>query len=661
MRERTVKWLRLVVWLLLAGHCVTSVQEWHAVGVTPRPTAPNEVQGLALQHAMDQGATAVSTAPVLQRKKRGGARRNRERETARAAKRANKAGREYESPCSDVCLSKRKSTADNCCVRLRCDSKYEGWQQRKLMDFWQHADIPTRRHFVSKRIVPAQTEADPEAEEVLIGRAKYFYYMDHPDAIKPTTEIGIYPARHEGELMRVCTEFFCHIGPSRSMIHQDKVKYRLAHGQFDENLHRHAARDTQVDTAAYQVSRWLRDLAQYYLADPTEEGVVYLPFANKKVVYSLYLADSVDSEYAQYFRKGVVKYSTFCETWRTDKGLKRSIRLRKWLKFSLCDDCVRFREERRRTADPHKMDAIRKEELEHRRFVRLERRGYMDRREEAAHPQKRDHVLSIIIDGADQAAYGLPYHCMTTHSVQGKYKVRGHMMGAIVHGRRTYGLVGVDNVKYGTNVTIETLHHVLQDQAASGDLPDCLYLQLDNTGRQCKSRFMFGWLGCLVKWGMFKDVYVSFLPVGHTHEDIDQLFSRLATYLRFNDARSRIEMCRALQFCYTDKNGNRPKAGFLDNVANISQWLEARLAPTAAKEGVRDGVMKFRQFWIKMHKGEPVFQCRANCSKGEVWRGLKPYSKRHAIFREGQCPAPADLSTVPPAQRPSAPNKVRCP
>ena len=653
MRAWTAVVMRTVIWWLLAGCLVNGVVEWHREGLTPRPVAPREID------AMERCGEALAGAPVPAtiRQQGGGKRRERERHARRAAKRVKKEGREYKSPCTDDQLAKRKTDCDHCCVRLRCDTRYEEWQVRKIMDFWHSADIPTRRHFVAQRIVPAQTEVDPEADEVLIGRAKYFYYMDHPEAITPTTVIGIQPARHQGELLRVCTTFFCWMGPSKSMIHQDKVKCRPVHGHFDADVHAHAARDLQVDTATYQAGKWLQDLAQYYLADPTQEGVVYLPFANKGVVYSLYLADSYDEAYSQYFRKGVLQYKSFCKAWREDKKLKRNIRLHKWLKFSLCDDCVRFREERKRTADPKKLEAIRKEELQHRCFIRGERRSYMDRREEAADPVKRDHVMSIIIDGADQAAYGLPYHCTTTHSVQGKHKIKGHLMGAIVHGRGVYGFVGVDNVKYGTNVTIETLHRILLDQAKRGPLPDHLYLQLDNTAKQCKSRFLLGWLGCLVKWGVFKNIYVSFLPVGHTHEDIDQMFSRLATYLRFHDARSRAEMCRAIQLCYHDKNGKQPKAGPMDNVANISDWLDKRLAPTSST-ATRDGLMCFRQFWIKLHKGQPVFKCRANCAQGEVWRGLETYSKRHTIFKQGQCPTPQDLSTVPPAQRPSRPTKV---
>ena len=38
----------------------------------------------------------------------------------------------------------------------------------------------------------------------------------------------------------------------------------------------------------------------------------------------------------------------------------------------------------------------------------------------------------------------------------------------------------------------------------------------------------------LIMRGVFKEITLSCLPVGHTHEDIDQLFSRLTSDLKFN-------------------------------------------------------------------------------------------------------------------------------
>lgn len=99
-------------------------------------------------------------------------------------------------------------------------------------------------------------------------------------------------------------------------------------------------------------------------------------------------------------------------------------------------------------------------------------------------------------------------------------------MGCLVHGRQPYAFTFWDNFKHGTNVTIESMYRVLADLVLDGPLPPRLFLQLDNTSKQNKSKFMIGWLAYLVQLGLFRVIVVSFLPVGHTHEDIDQMFSR---------------------------------------------------------------------------------------------------------------------------------------
>ena len=102
-----------------------------------------------------------------------------------------------------------------------------------------------------------------------------------------------------------------------------------------------------------------------------------------------------------------------------------------------------------------------------------------------------------------------------------------HLMGVLVHGRDTYTFTVPGHLAQGNNVTIQSLWKVLVDiKQKEGKLPPVLYLQLDNTAKQCKSHYLFGFLGLLIKEDVFEKIIVSFLPVGHTHEDIDQLFSR---------------------------------------------------------------------------------------------------------------------------------------
>ena len=64
-------------------------------------------------------------------------------------------------------------------------------------------------------------------------------------------------------------------------------------------------------------------------------------------------------------------------------------------------------------------------------------------------------------------------------------------------------------------------------------------------------RHVFGFLHYLVLKGVFDNIYVSFLPVGHTHEDIDQMFSRFAVYLKGNNVYDMDELFTALKTSFT--------------------------------------------------------------------------------------------------------------
>ena len=63
-------------------------------------------------------------------------------------------------------------------------------------------------------------------------------------------------------------------------------------------------------------------------------------------------------------------------------------------------------------------------------------------------------------------------------------------------------------------------------------LPENLLLQLDNCAGENKNRYLFAYLSLLVAKGVFKTVHLGFLMVGHTHEDIDAMFSRFSERLQ---------------------------------------------------------------------------------------------------------------------------------
>ena len=94
------------------------------------------------------------------------------------------------------------------------------------------------------------------------------------------------------------------------------------------------------------------------------------------------------------------------------------------------------------------------------------------------------------------------------------------------------------------NVLIATLIKTMEAHLSRHDrTPEVLYIQLDNATGTNKNKWVLFFLGLLVGWKHFRKVKVSFLLVGHTHEDIDQMFSRFAEYLRKTGAFSIAHLC----------------------------------------------------------------------------------------------------------------------
>ena len=322
-------------------------------------------------------------------------------------------------------------------------------------------------------------------------------------------------------------------------------------------------------------------------------------------------------------------FQYFKKVWRTDDRLSH-IRLRKHMQFALCDKCVRFYSDfmnlRSSPDQEHKADVQRKAQA-HWQFVRQERDSYYMRRNGAISAPKSS--FSAILDGADQSAFGCPHYWIKDKSSAAAYKLPVYVMGVLVHGETVAAFTYLNNIKHGSNVTIEALHLVLERYIAFwGILPPTMYIQLDNTSKQCKNHFIIGYLACLVAWGMTREVTLSYLPVGHTHEDIDQFFSHLATWLRCHDALDRDEILAAARAAYEGSGYRDPYVWGrnMDLAANISEWVRLYVAYI-------DYVSCYQQFRIFKRAGRVVMQARDCCSGLKPWGGIDPDEPYHKVSR----------------------------
>ena len=408
------------------------------------------------------------------------------------------------------------------------------------------------------------------------------------------------------------------------------------------------------------LKEWLINFAGYYQISP-DNDYTYLPYANQTAVYDLYKSECA-------FRRDGKQIATrkyFLAVWSLEPAL-RYIRIRKYLRFAKCDDCVDFRARRDKTRDKVTREQIKKEEVKHHDFVTGERDSYYKRA--GLGETDPDRYFSVIIDGSDNSQYWSPYFRERTSGTQSAWKVGLHVMGAIVHGRRAYAYTILDTCPLGSNVTIDVLHRVMKAELdRTGTLPKTMYLQLDNTTRQCKSKFVVAWLHYLIQCGIFDDIYISFLPKGHTHEDIDQMFSCVAKYLRSHDCPSPQAFAQCIRAAYTF-NGEKPIVEHLTHVANIRDWLEPhvgitqRHALTGKEQGSNDP--GWHQYHLRVYGNLADRNVRlrvrewcAQDGKSSQWSGLLPYEVDTCAFKNEAATLaflrrkPFSTHEVPPIKR----------
>ena len=107
-------------------------------------------------------------------------------------------------------------------------------------------------------------------------------------------------------------------------------------------------------------------------------------------------------------------------------------------------------------------------------------------------------------------------------------------------------------------------------------MPPTLLIQADNCTRENKNIYMFALCASLVGLGFFQEVALSFLIVGHTHEDIDQRFNCISSNLKRSDVDSLKEMLNLIE------RGTSPTEAFvtvrlLENMWNWKQFITPHL------------------------------------------------------------------------------------
>ena len=268
--------------------------------------------------------------------------------------------------------------------------------------------------------------------------------------------------------------------------------------------------------------QWMSAFVEDFGDPMPDDNTIQLPVCTQSELYDCYTADTVEDE--------CIHASTFARLVRKEFP---HVRVHEYKKFKKCDYCKKCdtivnnhaNSKQRRTTYAEKKRI-------HRERVRAEKQKYYHHRHKAREFPER--YLSIIIDNMDQAKLKTPGFARDSHTSESLYRLKMHCTGVIVHGKpnKTFAYLWPDRFPKDPNMTCSILMDVLDKIETTADI---LYLQLDGCSGENKNRDVMATCAYLVAIGAFSKVKVSFLPVGHTHEDIDQMFSTFAGPLRRSD------------------------------------------------------------------------------------------------------------------------------
>ncbi len=99
------------------------------------------------------------------------------------------------------------------------------------------------------------------------------------------------------------------------------------------------------------------------------------------------------------------------------------------------------------------------------------------------------------------------------------------LVGVLAHGHVADFWLVEEDQPHGSNLTIEvlarTLEKIYEKSIASGSgFPTHLWIQCDNTAAENKNQLVLRFVSMLVDKRVFRSATMSFMRVGHTHEDI---------------------------------------------------------------------------------------------------------------------------------------------
>ena len=246
--------------------------------------------------------------------------------------------------------------------------------------------------------------------------------------------------------------------------------------------------------------------------------------------------------------------------------------------FARCSKCDEFQSQKKLTVTGSQASLLWSKKMRLHNDSAMAHRDlyYLNRFRSKATPHE---VLTIMHDKMDHSKTASPALSHKVKHLDGLMKLPLAVTGMLAHGHvdQRYAHYGLDIYSHDANYTVGSFAKLLRDlesppkstsrelfqenpshplyaallhgsemcldplgpppevPVAAKPLPPILNVQMDNAVSDNKNRFVFSFWSLLVAKRVFREVYVNFMLVGHTHDDIDALFGRWSMALRRED------------------------------------------------------------------------------------------------------------------------------
>ena len=199
----------------------------------------------------------------------------------------------------------------------------------------------------------------------------------------------------------------------------------------------------------------------------------------------------------------------------------------------------------------------------------------------------------------------------------------------------------------GAEMCMSSLPPQVAEEVPAKTLPPVLNLQLDNASEDNKNRFVFAFCSLLTYHGVFQEVYINFLIVGHTHDDIDALFGRWSYKLRGTD----YPTLPLLMKSFMDMESRPVIPHLIEEVPDFKKFVEGYLCTRRDALAGHTNAQQFK--FYRNANGWPLMQYKLLCTDNE-WLPKEGGGIR--LWKETEDGSPKVPSGDP---MPSRPQKMR--